>query len=256
MKAANRISAVEAPLASILTKQESGSVGARIHGELSAPPTRDPSGKFKFVDHPEFQPNLSPKEVLQMGSFGGTYFRPIRSAVTGKTYGPEVYQELPPHWLKGLNVSSHVASDAYRNDINTYGVKCGGDLHMWESSGWINGTDPYGWFQWYCRFFQGRRSDDDVRQIGRGNQCMGPTGRWRSNLCGKIISSASKGGKFTLETELANNAISPVIRQVLQHWGYKLRIEDVVAYQKKKGLGGPPAPKAPKAPKAQKRPRE
>ena len=229
---------VEAPAAAILLQhQESGGGGASIYPDLAPPPTRDAkTGKFKFSDHPEFQPNLSPKEVLQMGSFGGTYFRPIYSSVTGKNYGAEVYQELPQDWLKSIDIKTKVASSTYRNSVNTYGVKCGGDLNMWESSGWIKGIDPYGWFQWYCRFFHGRRSDDDERQIARGNQCMGPTGRWRSNLCGKIISSANKGGKCTLETELNNHKISPVIRQVLQHWGYKLRLEDVAAYKKKKGL--------------------
>lgn len=44
-----------------------------------------------------------------------------------------------------------VASSTYRENVNTYNVKCGGSLEMWESSGWIVTQDPYGWFQWYCR---------------------------------------------------------------------------------------------------------
>ena len=47
--------------------------------------------------------------------------------------------------------------------VNKFGAKCGGSLGMWESSGWISSLDPYGWFQWYCRFFQGRRCSDDER---------------------------------------------------------------------------------------------
>eukprot|EP00605_Chrysophyceae_sp_TOSAG23-4_P001607 GSChrysophyteH1.ASY1.ANO1.1767.1 assembled CDS len=212
-----------------------GGGGAKIYSELSPPPTRNSHGEFCFVDHPEFRPNMSPKEVLQAGSFGGTYFRPIHSGVTGKDYGDEVWKELPEDWLKGLNVKQQVSSAAYRNSINTYKVKCGGDLNMWESSGWINGIDPYGWFQWYCRFFQGRRSSDDARQIARGNQCMGPKGRWRSNLCGKIISSANSSTR-TLQTETDNKDISPVIRQVLQHWGYRVTLKDVTEYKKRKRL--------------------
>ncbi len=229
---------VEAPVAidaaRLQQKGREGGGGATIYPDIAAPPKRNAKGEFCFADHPEFRPNLSPSEVLQMGSFGGTYFRPIYSSVTGKKYGDEVWKELPSDWLKGLDIKKQVSCPAYRNSVNTYNCKCGGDLEMWESSGWINGIDPYGWFQWYCRFFQGRRSSDDTRQIGRGNQCMGPKGRWRSNLCGKIIKGCT--GRRTLETEVENKDISPVIRQVLQHWGYKPTVEDVAEYKKRKGL--------------------
>ena len=211
-----------------------GGGGAAIYPDTAPPPTRNAKGEYCFADHPEFRPNLSPKEVLHMGSFGGTYFRPIYSGVTGKNYGEYVWKELPQDWLKGLDIKRQVSSPTYRNSVNTYNCKCGGDLEMWESSGWINGIDPYGWFQWYCRFYQGRRSADDDRQISRGNQCMGPKGRWRSNLCGKIIAGCS--GRRTLETEVENKDISPVIRQVLQHWGYKVTLADVKEYKKRKNL--------------------
>ena len=69
---------------------------------------------------------------------------------------------------------------------NTYGVTCGGGLDMWEGNGWIADCDPYGWFQWYCRFYLGRRCSDDERQIQRGNGVMGPRGRWRNNLTNKV----------------------------------------------------------------------
>ena len=121
----------------------------------------------------------------------------------------------------------------YRNNVNTYKVKCGGDLDMWESSGWMRDSDPYGWFQWYCRFFQGRRCADDDRQVSRGLQCMGPKGRWKGNLCGKVISSMN--GRNTAETEVDNFSISPVIRQTLQHWGYKLTERDLMAFKKRTG---------------------
>jgi hypothetical protein len=93
-----------------------------------------------------------------------------------------VWEELPADWLEGLNIKTQVASTKYVTSVNKYRADCGGDLDMWEGSGWIAAIDPYGWFQWYCRFYQGRRSSDDERQISRGLGVMGPKGRWRSSL--------------------------------------------------------------------------
>ena len=115
----------------------------------------------------------------------------------------------------------------YDADVNRYGKKCGGDLHMWESSGWIASIDPYGWFQWYCRFYLGRRSSDDHRQIARGNGVAGVKGRFRNQLIGKC----ARGG-----TTFDDVRVSPVIRQALQHWGYVLTKADADKYVKLKGL--------------------
>merc|ERR1719343_1574903 len=150
-------------------------------------PTRNKKGQLVFDDHPDFKPNLAPKEVLQQGSFGGTYFRPIYSSVTKQKYGKEVWQELPSDWLSGLDVRTRVASSLYDASRNKYKVKCGASLEEWENSGWMHKQDPYGWFQWYCRFYQGRRTDDDERQIGRWTKCAGPTGRWKGNLVAKCL---------------------------------------------------------------------
>jgi hypothetical protein len=111
-------------------------------------------------------------KVIRAGSFGGTYFRPIHSSVTGRSYTDEAWKELPQEWLKGLNIKKVVASPTYDINVNKYHEKCGQDLEAWESSGWITEVDPYGWFQWYCRFYQGRRCSDDARQIGRGMGVM------------------------------------------------------------------------------------
>lgn len=177
---------------------------------------RNEKGQLLFKDHPEFTPNMTPKEVLQAGSFGGTYFRPIYSSITKKHY-KDVWKELPEDWLDGLNISEQVASSTYRENVNAYEVKCGGSLEMWESSGWIVPQDPYGWFQWYCRFYQGRRTEDDARQISRWSKCAGVKGRWRNNLITKVVRSGCA---------YDNATISPVVRQTLQHWGYKLTPED------------------------------
>jgi len=177
---------------------------------------RDRFGKLVFEDYPEFRPNMTPKEVMQAGSFGGTYFRPIFSKVTGQKYS-DVWKEFPSDWFEGLNIKKQVISSTYHTEVNTYKAKCGGSLEMWESSGWIKKQDPYGWFQWYCRFYLGRRTEDDKRQVDRWSKCAGEKGRWKNNLVTKIVRSGCS---------YENRNVSPVVRQVLQHWGYRLTKED------------------------------
>ena len=163
-----------------------------------------------FPDHPEFRPNLTPKEVIQLGSFGGTYFRVIKSGVTGQTY-TDAWKEFPQDWFENLTISRAVSSRAYDVNVNSYKVSCGGDLKMWEESGWITEADPYGWFQWYCRFYLGRRCSDDDRQISRALGVMGPNGRWRKNLINKCLRTGKKP-----EEVIQDNTIAPKIRQLLQ----------------------------------------
>ncbi|XP_074625444.1 uncharacterized protein LOC141883760 [Acropora palmata] len=191
---------------------------------LADVPKRDKHGKLVFTDFPDFKPNMTPKEVLQAGSFGGTYFRPIYSSITGKKYSADVYKEFPADWFQGLNIKSQVTSAVYRSEVNTYKVKCGGSLEMWESSGWIHKQDPYGWFHWYCRFFLGRRTEDDSRQVDRWKKCAGDKGRWRNNLITKVVRSGCAYDNF---------GVSPVVRQTLQHWGYRLTKKDFDTYAKK-----------------------
>ncbi|XP_041948295.1 uncharacterized protein zgc:113208 isoform X1 [Alosa sapidissima] len=196
--------------------KESGKEKMKDDSRNTSAVKKNEKGQLVFKDFPEFRPNMTPKEVLQAGSFGGTYFRPIYSSVTKQNY-KDVFKELPEDWLEGLNISKQVASPTYRTSVNTYEVKCGGSLEMWESSGWIVSQDPYGWFQWYCRFYQGRRTKDDERQISRWAKCAGVKGRWRNNLITKIVRSGCG---------YDNHTVSPVVRQTLQHWGYRLCQED------------------------------
>jgi len=175
------------------------------------------NGSIKFSDHNEFRPNLTPKQILQMGSFGGTYFRPIHSSVIKKNL-KEDHKEFPESWFKNLDIEKYVTSLNYDKSVNTYKVKCGQSLEAWQESGWISELDPYGWFQWYCRFYLGRRNvEEDNRQIKRFNNLTGPKGRFRNRLIGMIHKKNTEYNDFT---------ISPVIRQVLQHWGYKLTKKD------------------------------
>eukprot|EP00092_Neocalanus_flemingeri_P021163 GFUD01022937.1.p1 GENE.GFUD01022937.1~~GFUD01022937.1.p1 ORF type:complete len:316 (-),score=110.19 GFUD01022937.1:46-951(-) len=201
-------------------KQSSKSTASEIpiDFDLTGPlPTRNSKNQLIFPDQPDFKPNLTPKEVLQMGSFGGTYFRPIYSSVTKLKYGKEVWQELPTDWLEGLDTKNQVSSSFYDASRNKYKVKCGASLEEWENSGWMNKQDPYGWFQWFCRFYQGRRTEDDERQIGRWARCAGERGRWKNNLISKIVKAGCGWDNY---------GVSPVVRQTLQHWAYQLSEED------------------------------
>lgn len=194
--------------------------------EKKAPvPERHAEGYFVFPDHPSFKPNLSPKEVMQMGAFGGTYYRDIISAVTGESYkGKDVIKEFPSDWFEGLDLDTAVTSPVYQKFANKYKVACGASLGQWECSGWISPLDPYGWFQWYCRFFLGRRSTDDDRQIDRWEKGQGPTGRWRTRFCNELIKA---GAKYD------NVKVSPVIRQTMLHWAYSLTEEDLKRHTEK-----------------------
>ena len=104
--------------------------------------------------------------------------------------------------------------DYYDVSVNKYGVKCGASLRFWEDKDWIYEIDPYGWFQWYFRYWLGRRSQDDERQINRWKKIIN---RFRGKLA-KVIKDA--GGKFD------DYSISPKIRQILLHWGYGLSEQD------------------------------
>ena len=130
---------------------------------------------------------------------------------------------LPKSWFQGLDIDKQVASPTYDKKVNKYKVKCGSSLEAWEGSGWIVEQDPYGWFQWYCRYCTGRRTEDDARQIGRWLKLAGPNGRFRRTLMNKIIKNNTTYDDFS---------ISPVIRQVLLHWGYQLTKKDLDQYKK------------------------
>lgn len=174
---------------------------------------------YYFKDFPTFAPNLSPSEMFKMGSFGGTYWRPIKSKFYKKTLR-NYHKRYPTNWWTGIP-EHHLTTpmEDYDININKYKIKVGTSLQFWETKGWIDKQDPYGWVQWYCEFFKGRRSDDDKRQISRWEKLTGVKGRFRKWLVTQIM---KKGD----ETKWNDNSISPAIRQTLQHWGYKLTERD------------------------------
>lgn len=100
---------------------------------------------------PEFKPELTPKQMLELGVFGGVYMRDCRD-------------EFPDDWFNNARFSPHKADAKY----NFFEVIASQPLNEWQRKGWINEEDPRGWFQWYCRYYMGRRiKDEDARQIKR-----------------------------------------------------------------------------------------
>jgi hypothetical protein len=100
---------------------------------------------------PEFKPQLTPAQMLRLGVFGGKYMTDCR-------------REFPRSWFAGAKLSPHGRDPAY----NFFGVDASQPLSEWKRKGWIHPDDPRGWFQWYCRYYMGRRlPDEDRRQIKR-----------------------------------------------------------------------------------------
>lgn len=109
----------------------------------------EPAGK-NF--NPEFKPELTPKEMLELGVFGGKYMT-------------DCQEEFPKSWFKKAKLSP----EGKDPKLNFFGVDASKPLSYWKEKGWIHEDDPRGWFQWYCRYYMGRRMEDDERQIKRWN---------------------------------------------------------------------------------------
>ncbi|PNS20396.1 hypothetical protein CAC42_5846 [Sphaceloma murrayae] len=187
------------------------------------PPTRSPSGTFHFPSHPSFLPNKSPLEILAEGAHGGSYYRPLYSRTLGTTISDD-WDRLPSDWLAQLNVERQLTSSEYDPEVNKFGVKCGQSIEEWEANGWINAEwDVRGWLQWYERFFRGRRGEDDERQVGRWERCVGERGRWRRALVKGFL---KKGVKSVAdEGDEEEQEVSPVLCQTCHHWGWEMRQE-------------------------------
>lgn len=136
-----------------------------------------------------FEPQLSPSEMLHLGVFGGKYMTDCRD-------------EFPASWFEGAKLSPGRANPA----CNHFGVLASQPLGEWRRKGWIHPDDPRGWFQWFCRYWQGRRHEDDARQIGR----------WRAfaRHIGQIRKNCEPGDPFC----------RPRQRQALLQWAYDSRV--------------------------------
>jgi len=107
----------------------------------------EPAGR-NFDDG--FAPDLTPKEMLELGVFGGKYLTDCRD-------------EFPRSWFTRAKLSPL----GHDRSLNFFGVTASQPLSVWRKKGWIYHEDPRGWFQWYCRYYLGRRCLDDERQIKR-----------------------------------------------------------------------------------------
>ena len=110
-----------------------------------------------------FGTNKTTVEVIKEGAFGGTYLRDIYSGINGKWYR-KPWKEFDE--LKNID-KKYYCSNYYDVNVNKYKAKCGTSLRFWENKGLINSIDLYGWFQWYVRYWLGRRFLDDERHIAR-----------------------------------------------------------------------------------------
>ena len=100
---------------------------------------------------PDFKPDLTPTTMLQLGVFGGKYMTDCKD-------------EFPAHWFAEAKLSASGRDPL----LNYFGVDASQSLSVWRAKGWIHPDDPRGWFQWYCRYYRGRRLfEEDRRQIGR-----------------------------------------------------------------------------------------
>lgn len=195
---------------------------------VAPPPTRDTFGTYHFDSDPDFTPNKSPADIIREGCFGGSYWRPLYSKTLGTTVEDD-WRELPAEWTQGLDIDKYLISPDYDPEINKHGVACGQSIEQWEENGWIaHEYDVRGWFQWYCRFWMGRRCEDDERQISRWRKCVGETGRWRRTLLKQYV---QRGIRSVFDDgEDGGGEVSPVVSQTCLHWGYEVRQEALERY--------------------------
>lgn len=100
---------------------------------------------------PEFKPDLTPAQMLKLGVFGGKYMT-------------DCQKEFPATWYKGVKLSP----EKHNAELNLFKVNASQPLVVWQKKGWIYKDDPRGWFQWYCRYYMGRRlPEEDKKQIAR-----------------------------------------------------------------------------------------
>jgi hypothetical protein len=138
---------------------------------------------------PEFTPDLTPTQMLRLGVFGGKYMTDCR-------------KEFPASWF----THAKLATRGRDRSLNFFGVDASQPLSVWRKKGWIHPDDPRGWFQWYCRYYMGRRSpEEDRRQIKRWKAIRRHVRQVQKNC---------EPGELTCRKRQ---------RQALLHWAYDSR---------------------------------
>ena len=145
----------------------------------------EPAGRNFAVG---FEPQLTPQELLELGVFGGRYMT-------------DCQDEFPGQWF----ANAKLRHDRHDASLNYFRVNASQPLALWRAKGWIHPDDPRGWFQWYCRYWMGRRHEDDDRQIGRWRAIKRHVSQLRSNCPPKALDCR------------------PRQRQALLHWAYESR---------------------------------
>lgn len=136
----------------------------------------------------DFTPDLSPQQMLELGVFGGNYFEGY-------------YSEYPKEWFAHAKISL-----IHNPQLNYFGVDASQSREVWQQKGWIHWDDPRGWFQWYCRYYLGRRlPGEDYRQIKR----------WK--LMARHVRQVQRS------CQVGDELCRPRQRQALLHWAYDSR---------------------------------
>ncbi len=136
----------------------------------------------------DFTPDLTPRQMLRLGVFGGKYMTDCR-------------KEFPASWF----AKARLCAERHDPRLNCFGVNASQPLAVWRAHNWLRPQDPRGWFQWYCRYYRGRRGPDDARQIAR----------WRA--------IARHAGAIRKNCEPGDLECRPRQRQALLHWAYDSR---------------------------------
>lgn len=146
---------------------------------------------------PDFKPDLTPKQMLALGVFGGVYLR-------------DAVKEYPKNWFTKAKFAPKETDKTRKHYhdplLNHFKVNASQPLSVWKKKGWIHKDDPRGWFEWYCRYYMGRRNEkEDRRQINRWKMMVRHVAQIR-NKC--------RVGDYACNTKQ---------RQALLHWGYDSR---------------------------------
>ncbi len=137
----------------------------------------------------DFTPDLTPRQMLRLGVFGGKYMTDCRN-------------EFPASWF----AKARLCAERHDPRLNCFGVNASQPLAVWRKNNWLRPQDPRGWFQWYCRYYMGRRGPDDARQIAR----------WKA--------IARHAGAIRKNCEPGDLECRPRQRQALLHWAYDSRL--------------------------------